>query len=376
MTRLTHASPKELDLDESRIKQLETRIRQWTDGPDAPIPGAAIVIGRHGKILKPIFAGNQGPEKDAEPIRKDGMFLLASITKPIVYMSALKLVEQGMLNLTERVTTYIPDFAAHHKDKIEVQNLFTHTSGLPDMLDNNVELRKANAPLSEFIHGAIYDTIPKFDHGTKVSYQSMGTLTVAEIVQRLSGQSIHDFVRDEIIKPLGLKSTGLGSKGFKRERLVRVETPDYQGMSNFGWNSLYWQELGVPWGGMFSSAEDMAVIAQWMMDYGHGNGNQILSPQMVQMATTNRLDDYPDLPESYRRCEPWGLGWRMNHTGQRDTWGDLLDQNVFGHTGATGTTIWMDRERDGFCVLLTTAIRSKAPWRLIQLSNIVASSFR
>ena len=66
----------------------------------------------------------------------------------------------------------------------------------------------------------------------------------------------------------------------------------------------------------------------------------------------------------------------MNHTGQRDTWGDLLDQNVFGHTGATGTTIWMDRERDGFCVLLTTAIRSKAPWRLIQLSNIVASSFR
>ncbi|HAL12376.1 MAG TPA: hypothetical protein DCP67_01080, partial [Planctomycetaceae bacterium] len=158
MTRLPHASPKELDLDESRIKQLETRIREWTDGPDAPIPGAAIVIGRHGKILKPIFAGNQGPEKDAEPIRKDGMFLLASITKPIVYMSALKLVEQGMLNLTERVTTYIPDFAAHHKDKIEVQNLFTHTSGLPDMLDNNVELRKANAPLSEFIHGAIYDT--------------------------------------------------------------------------------------------------------------------------------------------------------------------------------------------------------------------------
>ena len=59
MTRLQHASPKELDLDESRIKQLETRIREWTDGPDSPIPGAAIVIGRHGKILKPIIAGNQ-----------------------------------------------------------------------------------------------------------------------------------------------------------------------------------------------------------------------------------------------------------------------------------------------------------------------------
>ena len=95
----------------------------------------------------------------------------------------------------------------------------------------------------------------------------------------------------------------------------------------------------------------------------------------METATTNRLDDYPKLAEPLRRTQPWGLGWRLNHPGQPDSWSDLLDRSVFGHTGATGTTVWMDRRREGFAVLLTTAIRSKAPWRLVRLSNIIASSF-
>ena len=159
----------------------------------------------------------------------------------------------------------------------------------------------------------------------------------------------------------------LASKGFARERLVRVETPAYQAKSDFGWNSRYWQELGVP--------EDLAVICQCMLNYGTHGDTRLLSRAMVEMATTNRLDDYPKLAEPLRRTQPWGLGWRLNHPDQSDSWSDLLDRSVFGHTGATGTTVWMDRRREGFAVLLTTAIRSKAPWRLVRLSNIIASSF-
>ena len=91
--------------------------------------------------------------------------------------------------------------------------------------------------------------------------------------------------------------------------------------------------------------------------------------------TTNRLHDYPELPEPVRRCQPWGLGWQLNPQGTESSWSDLLDRSVFGHTGATGTMAWIDRQRDGFCLLLTTAIRSRAPWRLVQLSNAVAASF-
>jgi CubicO group peptidase (beta-lactamase class C family) len=91
--------------------------------------------------------------------------------------------------------------------------------------------------------------------------------------------------------------------------------------------------------------------------------------------TTNRLNEQPGLPEAVRRAQPWGLGWRLNHPGTDDSWGDLLGPRTYGHTGASGTTVWVDPDRDGFCILLTAGLRAAAPWRLVQLSNIIASAF-
>ncbi len=367
---LAHAKPEEIDLDSGKLKIAYQLLEKWTSGPDAPIPSGAILVGRHGKVVPPRLFGRQGPEKNAPAIRPDALFLIASITKPITYLCGMMLVERGELNLSQRVAHYIPDFAAHHKEDTLVNHLFTHTSGLPDMLENNAQLRREHAPLSKFIEGAIRDTMPMFRPGTNLSYQSMGTLVVAELVQRISGKTIHDFMRTEIFEPLGLKNIGLGSRGFDRERLVRVQVPDYQENSDFGWNSPYWQELGAPWGGMFTSPEDFAVLCQEML-----RGNRIISSGAAKIMTTNRLDDYPDLPEPIRRTKPWGLGWQLNHAGTSTSWGDLLDRQVFGHTGATGTMVWMDRKRDGFCVLFTNAIRAGAPWRLVSLSNAVAAAF-
>ena len=93
------------------------------------------------------------------------------------------------------------------------------------------------------------------------------------------------------------------------------------------------------------------------------------------MMTANRLNDYADLPEPIRRTRPWGLGWSLNNVGQSDTWGDLLSNRVFGHTGSTGTMCWMDPDRNGFALIFTTAIRSRAPWRLVRLSNAISAAF-
>ena len=375
MPPLLHANAAELGLDPERLQSAYRLLENWTRGPEAALPGAALLVGRHGRVVAPRFFGKQGPEPDAPVLRPDSMFLLASITKPVTYLGAMLLVERGLLNLSDPVRRYIPDFAAHHKEQVLVQHLFTHTSGLPDMLPDNVQLRRQHAPLERFIRGAIRDTVPIFPSGTGYSYQSMGTLVVAELVQRISGRSIHQFLQEEIFQPLGMKSSGLGSRGFPRERLVRVETPDYQAGTDFGWNSSYWQELGVPWGGMFSSPEDFALICQLMLSKGKLGTERILSPVTVEMMTTSRLDDYPELPESIRRSQPWGLGWRMNHPGTPGSWGDLLDRSVFGHTGATGTMCWIDPRREGFCLIFTSGIRSRAPWRLVQVSNAVAASF-
>ncbi len=373
--RLPHARPEDIGLDPRRLRDAYDLLEKWTAGPDAPVPGGAVLVGRDGKIVPPRFFGRQGPEKDAPPLREDALFLLASITKPVAYLAALLLVERGRLSLTDRVTRHVPEFAAHGKEDTLVFHLFTHTGGLPDMLPDNAELRRKHAPLKTFLDGAARDTRPLFKPGTQLSYSSMGTAVVAEIVQRLSGQPVAEFLRREVFEPLGLKSTGLGSKGFPRERLVRVQVPDYQAGTDFDWNSEYWQRLGAPWGGLFSTPEDFAVLCQLMLAGGAWAGVRLLSPAAVKMMTTNRLDDLPDLPEPVRRTQPWGLGWRLNHPGTPGSWGDLLGRHVFGHTGATGTMVWMDPQTKGFCLLLTSALREKAPWRLVHLSNAVAAAF-
>jgi CubicO group peptidase (beta-lactamase class C family) len=117
------------------------------------------------------------------------------------------------------------------------------------------------------------------------------------------------------------------------------------------------------------------VICQMLLDGGSHGGVRLLSPATVEMMTTNRLNDYPDLPEPIRRTRPWGLGWSLNNVGQSDTWGDLLSSRVFGHTGSTGTMCWMDPDRRGFALIFTTAIRSRAPWRLVRLSNAISAAF-
>jgi CubicO group peptidase (beta-lactamase class C family) len=374
---LKYARPAEIGLDGDRLSEAAKLLDEWTttDGGPAPVPGGAILVGRNGHIVEPQFFGRQGPDAGAEAIRRDGMFLLASITKPITYLAAMMLVERGQLNLGDPVMRYLPDFAAHHKEETLVLHLFTHTSGLPDMLPDNAELRRKHASLDVFIKGAL-DLVPEFPPGTGRSYQSMGTLTVAALVQKITGKSISQFLREEIFEPLEMKSSGLGSKGLDRKRLVRVETPEYQAGSDFGWNSTYWQEFGAPWGGMFASPEDLAMICQLMLNGGSLGEGRLISPATVESMTTNQLEFQPEVPEHERRAHPWGLGWSLNHRGTSRSWGDLLGPRTFGHTGATGTMCWMDPDRDGFCLLLTSAIRSRAPWRLVHLSNIVASAFR
>jgi CubicO group peptidase (beta-lactamase class C family) len=368
------ARPDEIGLDQARLQSAYDLLDDWTSGPDAPIPGGVIAVGRYGKLVEPKLFGRQGPEPDSPPIRRDAIFLLASITKPVVYLGALMLVERGLLNLSDPVVRYLPDFAAHHKDATLVQHLFTHTSGLSDMLPSDKELRAAHAPLEKFIAGAIRDTVPLFPAGTSFSYQSMGTLIVAELIQKISGLSIHDYLQREIIDPLRLKSTRLGSKGLPEQRLVRVQTPAWHG-ADFGWNSKYWRELGAPWGTMFSTPDDFAVICQAMLGGGKYGGVRLVSPATVRQMTTNRMDDYPDLPEAIRRTQPWGLGWKLNAPGTPGALCDLLGRRAFGHTGSTGNLLWMDPDLDGFCILFTTAERARAPWRLQHLSNAVAAAF-
>jgi CubicO group peptidase (beta-lactamase class C family) len=125
---------------------------------------------------------------------------------------------------------------------------------------------------------------------------------------------------------------------------------------------------------MFSTPEDFAVICQLVLNGGEINGVRLFSPATCKMMTTNRLDDFPELSETVRRTEPWGLGWKLNSPGTPSALCDLLNRQAFGHTGSTGNLLWMDPASGGFCILLTTAERARAPWRLVHLSNAIAAA--
>jgi CubicO group peptidase (beta-lactamase class C family) len=371
MPHLPIAEASELGFDPTRLDRAYALLEAWTRSGE--VPAGAIVAGRRGKMLAPRWFGRMGPEPDARPIRDDAMFLMASITKPVVYLGAMILVERGLLNLSDKVTRYLPEFAAHHKEDTLVLHLFTHTSGLPDMLPDNTQLRRDHAPLEQYVEQAMRATVPLFRPGTNLSYQSMGTLITAELIRRLSGMPAAEFLQREIFDPLGLESISLGSKPLERSRLVRVQVPDYQ-EPEFGWNSRYWQELGSPWGGLFSGPADFAVICELMLGGGQAGGVRIVSPATTAAMTRNWLEDLPDIPEPIRRTHPWGLGWRLNHASGGDTFGNLLGRRTFGHFGATGTMVWMDPDSGVFCLLLTSAIREKQPWKLVNLSNAVAAA--
>src|SRR5262249_49805286 len=146
------------------------------------VPGGAILVGRSGKVVAPRWFGKQGPEADAEALRHDAMFYMASVTKPVIYLAGMMLVERGQLNLSDRVQRYLPEFTGQGKEAVQVLHFFTHTSGLPDELHNNAEFRRQHAPLRRFIEGALQTEL-LFRPGTRQSYSSLATCLVAEIIQ-------------------------------------------------------------------------------------------------------------------------------------------------------------------------------------------------
>jgi CubicO group peptidase (beta-lactamase class C family) len=305
--------------------------------------------------------GRQTLSADSPPVRQDAIFLIASITKPIVAMGVLILAERGLLALDDRVEEYVPEFGREGKHAVTIRHLLTHTSGLPDMLPQNRELRAANAPLSAFVEGTCRSPVD-FPPGRGVQYQSMGFAMLGEIILRVSRKTCAQFLRDEIFQPLEMHDTALGAPAdwfegadSKIGRIAHVRVPpDQEQETTWNWNSPYWRQLGVPWGGLLTTPADLARFAQMLLQQGRWDNLQILSPAAVRAATRNQLEAMREVPADDRRCRPWGLGWRLNWAAHSANFGDFLGPNTYGHWGATGTVMWIDPDLDAFAILLTT----------------------
>lgn len=371
MPGIPAARPAAIGFDEPRLDRAFALLKKWCD--EDKIPAAGICVGRRGRIVEPRFFGKHGPDPKSKALKDDALFLVASITKPVTVTAAMILVERGELSLEDRVASIVPAFAARGKGEVQVRHLMTHTSGLPDMLPENEALRKAHKPMSAFVEGTCQVPLA-FAPGTRVSYQSMGTLMLAEVVHQVSGKTIHEFTRQEIFEPLGMTDTSLGRQDAKKGRIALVRQGAELMKLDWTWNSDYWLKFGAPWGGMITSPADFSRFCQMMLNGGELDGVRILSPATVRAMTTNQLSAMPRVPEEERRCRPWGLGWRLNWPGHSANFGDLLGPRAYGHWGSTGTVCWVDPDAGAFCILFTTQPQEPEGRFLARICNAVAAS--
>ncbi|MBA3316394.1 MAG: beta-lactamase family protein [Planctomycetota bacterium] len=370
--------PVDVGLGPNRFAAAMRLAESWCTSDE--IPAIAVVVGRSNACLRPQFFGSMNIARTT-PIRSDAIFTVASITKPIVAMAVMLLVERGEITLGDKVTSFIPEFAGKGRYGVRMRHLLTHTSGLPDLLPQDRALRQANASLSAFLSGVCKAEL-LFPPGRGVAYSSCGFLLLGEIVTRVTGSPLPEFLRTELFEPLAMNNTSLGAPlnwfdGSFRERFAEVRVPAEQADGDsWNWNSRYWRTVGAPWGGLLSTPMDLAAFAHLMLTEGRCGDRQIVSRATIAAAVGNQLEPMREVPEADRRCRPWGFGWRLNWPAHGAWFGDVLSESAYGHWGATGTLLWIDPTFDAFAVLLTTQPQDPDGRYLARLSNALVASLR
>lgn len=363
-TVLQPGSPTDVGMSTERLQQVSHRLQ--TETKKRGVLSASILVARYGTVVLHQGFGKLNPHSEAPDTQPDTIYLLASISKPVSICGLMLLVEDGNLVLSDPVQRYLPEFQGDHKKKVTVGHLLCHTSGLPNMLPDNIELRRSHAPLSRFVAEAL-NTPLLYEPGTQFSYQSMGTLLAGEIVERTEGRRLRDFLARKIFEPLGMRNTVLGLSGLKIEETAIFQENDISDDSrSWGPNSPYWRDMGHPWGGLHGTTGDLGILLQLFLNGGVYGGIRLFSPTTTASMTRDH---------NFAINAPWGQGWALRDSPVWNYFGDLGSASTFGHVGVTGTVAWADPLRQLICVLLSTrSATHQGGFLLNSISNMVQSA--
>jgi len=369
------AKPEDVGMSSARLNLIKSIIKTAIESKD--FPGANILIARKGKIvLREAFGKCQWiPEQ--RPMTIDMIFDLASITKPVATATSLMiLAEQGRIRLWDKVKDFVPDFTPFVDENgkpgedARIWHLLTHTSGLlPYTNAKEVETKFGNpCPMDSLVkHIAL---LKKTDpSGREFHYSCLGFITLAYIIDQITGQTVAEFSDKHIFKPLKMDHTFYNPPTQFRQLCVPTEVIDGQPLIGVIHDPLARLQGGISGNaGLFSTIDDLATFAQMMLNNGEFNGIRILSPLTVERMT----EIYPALKFAGR-----GLGWDLD-SDYSTNGGDIFGHRSFGHTGYTGTSIWIDPETETFIIFLTNRVHPDDKGAIISLrsrvANIVASS--
>jgi uncharacterized protein YbbC (DUF1343 family)/CubicO group peptidase (beta-lactamase class C family) len=338
-------APAAPDLRVEQLDSIDSAVEEAIQAEKCP--GAVVLIGHEGRIVYRKAFGHRALAPEKLPMTLDTIFDLASLTKVVATTTAvMQLVEQGKIRLEDPVTEYWPEFEAHGKATITVQELLTHYSGLRPDLDLEPPWSGYDTAMAMIVAEE-----PIAPPGTRFIYSDINFETLGELVRRVSGQTLDVYSAEHIFKPLGMKDTGFNPPPEVHDRIAPTQFKE--GTSG----EMLWGKVHDPTSynmggvaghaGAFSTADDLAIFAEMLLNGGERQGVRILSPLSVEKMTR------PETPPEKMALR--GLGWDVDspYTSNR---GELFPLGSFGHTGFTGTSLWIDPITQTYVVFLSNRV--------------------
>jgi CubicO group peptidase (beta-lactamase class C family) len=316
-------------------------------------PGASVIVGRRGYSVFKKGYGRLGWTATSSPVVPDeSVYDLASLTKVVgTATAAMILYDEGRLDVDAPVSRYLPAFSGGQKDNVKVSHLLTRTSGLPAGRDLR---RLARGPWHA--REVIISTPLACKPGACLVYSDIGADMMAFVVEAIAGQGLDAFLAERVFAPLGMTDTWFRPDPAQKFRIAPTEVSPPRGYPIRGevHDENAWAMGGVAGhAGLFSTAADLSIFAQMMLNRGSYNGVRIASDSAVEKFTT-------------RVTGTRALGWDTSD-GEGSA-GDYFGKRAFGHTGFTGTSLWIDPDRELFVILLTNRVhapKARRPARVI-----------
>ena len=350
--KIIQVMPGEIGISNKKLNQLleeSVKNKAW--------PGGVLLAAKDGKIFAKEAFGFHTYDKKRET-RTSDIFDLASITKVISTTSAImKLVENEKLNLDDPVVKYLPDFKGKQikyfdqKSKITIRNLMTHTAGLAPFKQFYLMESSKEGRLD-----SLYNSEPETKIGEKVIYSDIGLIMLGKLVEKVGSVTLDKFVDSLIFTPLGMNSTYFNPPQEKLHRIVPTEISDQYrfGLIHGEVHDENAHSIGGVAGhaGLFSTAQDLARFSQMMLNRGIYGWARIFKKETVNLFTQRA-----NIVEGSSRC----LGW--DSPDGEASGGVYLSDKSFGHTGYTGTSLWIDPENQITVILLTNAVHPNRSWK-------------
>lgn len=382
---LQRVMPQEVGMDARRLSMADTILMQAVQAGE--IPGAVLAVVRQGKMAYLKAYGNRSLEPNVEPMTTTTVFDMASCSKSLsTALSAWILIEQGRLRLQDAVSLYIPEFRNWQSPDgkrtvtIRVQDLLTHTSGLPPYAPVEKLRKQYGSPCPDSLMYYIATCPRDFEPRTDFQYSCINYVTLQHIIQRISGMSLRQFARKHIFQPLGMTHTDyLPCQLDKSDRWTNpaeVQLPaelaptERQANGQVLRGQVHDPLARVLNGGisgnagLFTTADDVALLCAALQNGGQWNGYRILSPLAVKA-----MRSVPREVSSFGRTPGWDV-----YSPYASNSGNLFSPSTYGHTGYTGTSVIIDPETDTSVILLINAVHPTDGHSVVRLRSLVANA--